>query len=148
MILVLWGYGFDEIAASIFVAELRRAGKRVKLVGLNSQQIAGQHGVILFPDLLLGQALRAANRIQCIIVPAPLAALKQFSHDPRLAELLGLATSQNALVVANASPAVEHDLSHTSLPVFPLHRLLPYPSPEELMGFVQNVLVPRLMGGT
>lgn len=104
LILVLWGQGFDEIAASIFVAELRRLGKRVKLVGLNSQQIVGQHGVTLVPDLPLGQALRAAHRIQCIIVPAPFAALTQFSYDPRLAELLGLANNQHALMVMDASP--------------------------------------------
>jgi hypothetical protein len=151
LILVLWGQGFDEIAASIFVAELRRLGKRVKLVGLNSQQIAGQHGVTLVPDLPLGQALRAAHRIQCVIVPAPYAALAQFSYDPRLAELLGLANHQHALLVVDTLPPLASPLS-SALSASPsdahasasTSQLLAYPATTELMPFVHTVLAPRL----
>jgi len=144
IVLVLWGQGFDEIAASIFVAELRRLGKRVKLVGLNQQHIAGQHGLTLVPDLPLGQALSVANRIQCIIVPAPLAALQQFSYDPRLAELVGLAAHNQAFVVVD-SP-VSHNLYPFTANAPPFSNIiqLEYPSCEELLPFVQTVLAPRL----
>jgi hypothetical protein len=144
IILVLWGQGFDEIAASIFVAELRRLGKRVRLVGLNSQHIAGQYGVTLLPDLPLGQALRTANRIRCIIVPAPLASLQQFSYDPRLAELLGIAMNHQALAVVAASPTESLHPQTNSLSQFAMLHLLPYPPNEELLSFVQGELVPRL----
>ncbi len=159
LILVLWGQGFDEIAASIFVGELRRLGKRVKLVGLNSQQCAGQHGITLVPDFPLGQALRAANRIQAIIVPAPLAALQQFSYDPRLAELLGLATSNQAVVVVGALPAdnfrlgipafdTSHlDTSHldnVNLLLLSPPQLVEYPPLDELLPFVQRELLSLL----
>ena len=144
IILVLWGQGFDEIAASIFVGELRRLGKRVKLVGLNSQHIAGQHGLTLVPDLPLGQALRSANRIQCIIIPAPLAALQQFSYDPRLAELLGLAMSNQAVVVVGTLPIDSPHHHNVNLLLLSPLQLVEYPSSVELMPFVQTVLAPRL----
>ncbi len=147
MTLVLWGQGFDAIAASIFVGELRRMGRRVKLVGLNHQHRAGQHGLTLVPDLSLGQALRTAHRVTCVIVPAPLAALQQFSYDPRLAELLGHVETNQALIVAEAHsfdtplPQLHPDLRLDTL------QLLAYPAVEELLSFVPEVLVPRLFGG-
>jgi hypothetical protein len=141
-VLVLWGQGFDEITASIFVVELRRAGVRVKLMGLNSRQIAGQHGLALVPDLTLGQALRRANRTCCIILPAPVAAIKQFSYDPRLAELLGRAVSHRALLVMDAPPTNEVLLGNPLLQSFP--NVLAYPPFEELISFVHIILGPRL----
>lgn len=137
-VLVFWGQGFDEIAASIFVGELRRLGIRVKLVGLNSRQIAGQHGLALLPDWTLGQALGLADQVRCIIVPAPLAALEQFSYDPRLAELLQVAASNRALLVVDAT--------QNSPPLFvTLCDSLEYPSVENLVSFVQGVLWPQLV---
>jgi hypothetical protein len=164
IVLVLWGQGFDEVAASIFVAELRRLGERVQLVGLNRQQLAGHHGLTLVPDLPLGQALSVASRIQSIIVPAPLATLQQFSYDPRLAELLGRAMDNHALLVLNAMPSQEHSrvlfqpASHspplpkltsgpnaTPSPAPDLSlNLLVYPATDELITFVQFELAPRL----
>lgn len=145
-VLVLWGQGFDEITASIFVVELRRAGVRVKLMGLNSRQIAGQHGLALVPDLTLGQALRRADRIRCIILPAPVAAIKQFSYDPRLAELLERAAGNQALLVMDALPTHELLLSNPLLQSFPnaLTDTLAYPPFEELISFVHINLGPRL----
>jgi len=144
IVLLLWGHGFDEIAASIFVAELRRLGKRVKVVGLSQQPIAGQHGLTLVPDLPLGQALSVANRVNCLIVPAPLAALQQFSYDPRLAELVGLAAKNQALIVVDAPAG--HNLYPFACDPPPYSNLnqLVYPPREELFPFVQSVLAPRL----
>lgn len=146
MVLVLWGQGFDEIAASIFVAELRRLGIQVKLMGLKSRQSAGQHGLTLVPDITLGQALRLADRIRCIIVPAPLAALQQFSYDPRLAELLGRAGPNQPLLVMDAYPM---PIIQTAIPFFALLSTLffdslTYPPPDALLSFIQETLEPRL----
>ena len=145
-VLVLWGQGFDEIAASIFVAELRRLGIHVKLVGLKSRQSAGQHGLTLVPDLTLGQALRMGDRIHCIIVPAPLVALQQFSYDPRLAELLRPAQENPPFLVANAL-SIPQDQSGN--PFFsslstPLFDTSTYPPVTALLLFIQEVLEPRL----
>ena len=40
-IFVLWGNGFDETTATIFITELRRVGLPVKLVGLSQRRSAG-----------------------------------------------------------------------------------------------------------
>ena len=143
-ILVLWGHSFDEIAASIFVCELRRLGKRVKLVGLKHQHIAGQHGLTLVPDLSLGQALQAGKQTPCIIVPAPLAALQQFSYDPRLAELLQLAAENEAIFIANAPPTDEAPRQANLLELLATLPMLAYPVTEELLPFIQTELGPRL----
>ena len=144
-ILVLWGQGFDEIAASIFVAELRRMGKRVKLVGLNSQRIVGQHGLALVPDLTLGQALRHATHIGCIIVPAPLAALQRFSYDPRLAELLEAAANNHALIVSDGGYVSSHDAAYAPRGfAAPARPGLGYPSHIALIPFVHEVLSPQI----
>jgi hypothetical protein len=143
-VFVLWGQGFDEIAASIFVGELRRSGIRVKLVGLHSRQITGQHGITLVPDITLEQALYRANRTCCIIIPAPLLALQQFSYDPRLAELLRLTAENQALIVVDAFPTADVQASNRFLPS--LHNGLEYPQLEELISFVPDVLMPRLNG--
>lgn len=145
-ILVLWGHSFDEIAASIFVCELRRLGKRVKLVGLKHQHIAGQYGLTLVPDLSLGQALQAGTQTHCIIVPAPLAALRQFSYDPRLAELLQLAMANQVLFLTAALSADHYPLQTNSLPASTTLQLMTYPATEELVAFVKTELGPRLLG--
>ena len=146
-IFVLWGQGFDEIAASIFVGELRRMGKRVKLVGLNQQTTVGQNGLILVPDLALGQALSAAQQVHCLLVPAPLTALQQFSHDPRLVELLQRAVDNQALIVVETPPADAHQGQVNQLPPFPTRQILPYPAIEELLTFVQTELAARWHAG-
>jgi hypothetical protein len=151
-VLVFWGQGFNEIAASIFVGELRRLGMRVKLVGINSRQTAGEHGLTLVPDCTLGQALVLADQVNCIIIPAPFAALQQFSYDPRLAELLqGVANNQALVVVACMQESAAFfipssgTLSASSLPEFSLPDLIKYPPLEELIDFVEQVLWPQLV---
>lgn len=144
-ILVLWGQSFDEIAASIFVCELRRLGKRVKLVGLKQQHLAGQHGLMLVPDLSLGQALQMGKQASCIVIPAPLAALQQFSYDPRLAELLQVATENAAMVVATAFPRDDAPHQANLLDQLTTLPMMVYPIIEELLPFIQDELGPRLV---
>jgi hypothetical protein len=155
LILVLWGNGFDELAATIFVAGLRHMGKRVKLVGLNSQHITGHHGLTLVPDLSLEQALRAVKQVQCLIVPAPVAVLQQFSYDPRIAELLDNAIRRNALILVDGRPNNEQlieqlapfsDFAGQRLSGKPEQKvsLLEYPPHETLLSFVQTVLSPQI----
>lgn len=140
-VLVLWGQGFDELAASIFISELRQLGIRVKVVGLNMQQNTGQHGLALVPDLTLDKALRTAKRSCCIIVPATWAALQQFNYDPRLTKLLYIAMNNQALVlVAPPQPPQPANQQKQELRL-PTLTLLEYPDVEDLMTFVRKVLI-------
>lgn len=156
LVLVLWGNGFDELAATIFVAGLRHMGKRVKLVGLNSQHITGHHGLTLVPDLSLEQALRTVKQVQCLIVPAPVAVLQQFSYDPRIAELVDNAIRLNALILVDGRPNNEQLIIEQLAPFSdgsgqrprgrPTQKvsLLEYPPHESLLSFVQTVLSPQI----
>ncbi|MEX1020483.1 MAG: DJ-1/PfpI family protein [Litorilinea sp.] len=96
---VLWGEAFKEIPATIFVGELRRAGVRVKIVGLNAQRTTGHFGLKLVPDITLDEALKLVERAICIIIPGDFEQLQQFHHDPRVEELLTRARNNHARVI-------------------------------------------------
>ncbi len=66
---VLWADRFDETLAALFVAELRKAGLRVKLVSLVGQPSSGAYGLTLVPDLTLEQALPMAHQASCVVIP-------------------------------------------------------------------------------
>lgn len=102
---VLWADRFDEVAATVFVAELRQAGLRVKLVGLPGPSFVGVHGLALTPDLTLDEALALAERAACIVLPCDSPAGGRIVHDPRLWELLDLASAQQAPIIAGPALA-------------------------------------------
>lgn len=96
---VLWADRFDEVAAVVFVAELRRVGLRVKLVGLPGPSFVGRHGLALTPDLTLDETLALAERAACVVVPCDSPAMQRLANDPRLAELLAQADAHGAKVI-------------------------------------------------
>ena len=137
-VLVLWGQDFDEIAASIFVGELRRLGFLVKIVALNMPQTVGEHGVALAPDITLDRAVTMAMHSRCVILPCALAAIRKFSYDPRLAEFLHLSGAAKATFVTDAKVA-SYLAEEAMLPLAPEATVI-YPEVEELIAFVREVL--------
>lgn len=99
---VLWADRFDEVAAVVFVAELRRAGLRVRLVGLAGPGFVGSHGLALAPDLTLDEALAQTGRLACLVAPCDASALARAANDPRLAELLEAAAALDAPLYAGS----------------------------------------------
>jgi hypothetical protein len=97
---VLWADRFDEVAAVVFVAELRRAGLRVRLVGLPGPGFVGLHGLALSPDLTLDEALAHPGRLACLVAPCDGPGLARAINDPRLADLLDQAAAMDAPVFA------------------------------------------------
>ena len=87
-IFVLWGSNFNEAVAAIFVTELRQAGLRVKVVGLDGELPVGSHGLALSPDMPLSQALPLASRALCVIAPCDAQQWRHIQHDPRLTDFL------------------------------------------------------------
>lgn len=83
-IFVLWGSGFEEAMAAIFITELRRANRRVRLVGLTRRAIGGAYGLALVPDLSLDEALPLVAKAAWVIVPYRSTGLGQLLTDPRL----------------------------------------------------------------
>ena len=103
---VLWADRFDETAAVLFVAELRRVGLRVRLVGLPGPSFVGIHGLALTPDLTLDEALAQVDQLICLVAPCDEPALGRVANDPRLLELFDLAAAQEAAVVVGSEAGV------------------------------------------
>ena len=55
MVAILLGNGFEESEALVPADLLRRAGVKVTLVGLDSLQVTGGHGIVLTADATLDQ---------------------------------------------------------------------------------------------
>lgn len=138
-IFVLWGERFEEVAATIFVATLREAGLRVKVVGLTPPRISGSHGLMLVPDLTLDQALPLATYTVCLIIPHTPYGLKYLNNDPRLRQFFReVLTGHARLVIAELNKgdltAVEFLWASTSA------HIMAYPvKPEDVVEFVRQL---------
>lgn len=99
---VLWGPDFDGVVAASLVCGLRRAGVRVKLVGVQGRPVAGQQGLTLLPDLALGQVGKLAAPIACLAIPCAAAYLAALLSDPRVGELWQRALADEACWVVPA----------------------------------------------
>jgi putative intracellular protease/amidase len=127
-IFVLWGSGFDETTATIFITELRRAGLHVKLVGLTQRRSNGAYGLALVPDLTVEQILPFADRTTCMIVPYTSIGNKRLRNDPRLSEFFERAH-------ANQAQFVIGPLDQADLAMFPpdIDKLIIEPGSEDLI---------------
>ncbi|MEZ4710933.1 MAG: hypothetical protein R3A44_27290 [Caldilineaceae bacterium] len=85
---VLWGDHFDEAAAALFITGLRKAGQRVKVVGINGPQGRGACGLSLVADMTLSEALPLAKQAACIIIPCNDAALRRMGEEPQVMEFM------------------------------------------------------------
>ncbi len=99
-ILVLWGNRFDEVAATIFVTELRKGGLPVKLMGMYCGQARGAYGLALVPDISLDQAQELLPQVRCLVIPAPLHSLQQYRNDPRLHAFLRRLLENQGQIIA------------------------------------------------
>lgn len=81
---VLWGRGFEEMMAVVFITILRRANRCVKLVGLTQRPTGCAYGLTLIPDISLDEALLLAANAIWVIVPYQSGRLGQIQVDPRL----------------------------------------------------------------
>jgi hypothetical protein len=135
-VFVLWGDKFEEATATIFVTELRKAGLRVKVVGLTAQRTSGVHGLALVPDLTLDQALPLAAEAICLIIPYTSRGIKRLKNDPRLRKFFSRARTNRAKIVIGQLNGI--DIAEVGL--FPsTNNLLIYPDSEGLVGFAREL---------
>lgn len=135
-IFLLWGDRFDEAVATILVTELRKAGLRVKVVGLTPRQIGGAHGLALVPDLTLDQALPLASQAICLIIPCRASWSKYLQNDPRIRQLIEQANpSQIKLVVGTWNEPIQTDLA---LPATVKENVMVYPETEDVVEFARE----------
>ncbi|MEZ4616988.1 MAG: hypothetical protein R2867_15990 [Caldilineaceae bacterium] len=144
-VFVLWGRNFDGAAATIFVSELRQAGLRVKVVGLDGELPIGMHGVTLVPDIPLSKALSFVGRTAGIIVPCHACHWPRIQQDPRLVDFLVGSRQSNALLIvaANCCAGALGALRVVDALAAPIKATMPvlkaYPSHEELTEFARGL---------
>lgn len=112
-VFVLWGDRCDELVACTFVTVLRRAGLRVKLVGVSGRRNKGASGLTLTPDLSLREALPLASHAAAVVIPCNGETLRRMVADIQVVTLLENAGSgQGRLVVqADSLAALAPELS-------------------------------------
>ena len=134
IVFVLWGQGFDEVAAAIFITEFRKAGLQVKVVALTPRRLGGAHGLSLGTDMTLERALRVAHKAICVALPGSTSKLAQLTNDPRLGKFLNLARDNQArFIVGQADNGDMADLPDGADVVF-------YPAKEELVEFAERIV--------
>lgn len=137
-IFVLWGDQFEELAATVFVTELREVGLRVKLVSFNRQKITGTHGLTLHPDFTLDQALPLARDAIAVIIPCGSLGAKQLEEEPYLVDFFRQAHANNAQFVmghVNTSNLADMDL----FPPAMSNHISTYPENEDLVNFARQM---------
>jgi len=136
-VFVLWGDGFDETTATIFVTELRKAGLRVKVVGLTRQQTSGAYGLALVPDYTLEEALPLTAQTRCLIIPCPLRIARRLKNDPRLGHFIcQIQSHRTRFVIGQLNGADPRDLGLYSLS---LDDVTVYPEGDGLAAFAREI---------
>lgn len=135
---ILWADRFDETLAALFVAELRKARLRVKLVSLAGQPSSGAYGLTLVPDLTLEQALPMAQQASCVVIPCGDAGLKRLKNDPRLQEFLVQTHNAGATFVLHQSGAA--DLEQCAWPFASRPEPVVYSDGEDALEAVRRVV--------
>ena len=142
-IFVLWGKNFDEPAASLFVSGLRAAGLRVKVVGLDGQQAAGSHGLVLVTDMPLSKALTLADKTICIIIPCASPQWTRIQNDPRVGELFNRTQANHGKFVLGTHEELSfaHGVPTGTRPALAFCRecAMVYPGSSELPSFIREL---------
>jgi hypothetical protein len=102
-VLVVLLESFNEVATTTLITTLREAGLQVKVVGMSARCVRGYHGLLIYPDLTLDEALPLATKTRGVVVPATHEILTLTQHEPRLGKLFQQAAQSNALFVSQAS---------------------------------------------
>lgn len=138
-VFVLWAENFEEVAATVFISELREVGLRVKMVGLAGPRSRGAHGLVLVPDLTLDQALPLACQANCLIIPGTLLSLKTLKNDPRLSQFFERVQSAQARFVVHSTFLTE-PLTTNPWPFPTPEVLMVYPDNQEMVRFARELV--------
>lgn len=86
MVAILLGNGFEESEALVPADLLRRAGVKVALVGLDSLQVTGSHGITVTADTTLDQL--ESDQLRMLMLPGGLGGVEAISGDMRAQALI------------------------------------------------------------
>ena len=128
MVAILLGNGFEESEALVPADLLRRAGVKVTLVGLDSLQVTGGHGIVLTADATLDQV--EPDQLRMLILPGGLGGVEAISGDMRAQGLIQHCYDQGCWLAAIcAAPTILANLG-----MLDRRNAVCYPGMEDLMG--------------
>jgi putative intracellular protease/amidase len=103
--IVIIADGFREVEAIGVLSALRRAGLYAKSVGLTSGLIKGARGILVKPDLTLGElpGVLAATSIGLVFLPGDDQSLSHLAQDPRVHRLIREVVASEGMIATNPS---------------------------------------------
>lgn len=138
-IFILLGNRFEETIVTIFVTELRKAGLRVRVVGIQGPHTIGNYGLKFSADITLGQALPLADHAVCVVIPYNSKDAKQIGYDPRVHSFFSQARANNALFIIGQSNLSE--LENLELIRLSNDQVVICPDVEELIPMAREIAV-------
>lgn len=145
-VLVLWGNYFDEYATVTFVCELRSAGVRVRIVGVDGRLARGRYGMMLGAEWTIDRALQQHLPNAHLVVPCQFEQWLQLQQNPLIQRLFRQAREDGALIVTpHLMTAQVDDITDLAMavPALPLPEAFLW-SDEEMPGEAARRLARRL----
>lgn len=128
MVAILLAAGFEESEALVPADLLRRAGVKVKLVGLDSLQVTGSHGITVTADCVLSQLDQDAAEL--VFLPGGLKGVANIQNSPAALALIETSCTRGAYLAAIcAAPTI---LARVG--ILDRRNAVCYPGMEEEMG--------------
>ena len=128
MVAFLLGNGFEESEALVPADLLRRAGIKVALVGLDSLQVTGSHGITVTADTTLDQL--ESRQLRMLMLPGGLGGVEAISGDMRAQALIQRCYDHGCWLAAIcAAPTILANLG-----MLDRRNAVCYPGMEDLMG--------------
>ena len=107
MVAILLATGFEESEALVPADLLRRAGVEVKLVGLDSTQVTGSHGITVTADCLLSELDQSAAEM--VFLPGGLKGVANILASPAALALVETSCTRGAYLFFNGAATTENE---------------------------------------
>lgn len=105
MVYVFLADGFEEVEALATADILRRAGIKLKTVGVTSDTVTGSHGITVTPDCLINN--EEFSKIDAIVLPGGMPGTTNLGANEKLCGIIENAADNGVLLAAIcAAPSV------------------------------------------
>lgn len=112
--------GFDELAVTYCLSEFRKLGLAVGLVSSSSNWCRSHHGLLIQPDLVLGDLVEKSlysSNLRLVIIPGGSDSAGLLLSDPRILNICTTVLQTQGYVAAFSS--AQHLVVCSGLPISP-----------------------------
>lgn len=109
MVFVFFGTGFEEVEALATVDVLKRAGKNVKMIGINGDEITGAHEITVKMDMTI-EAFEVPENTEVMFLPGGVPGIHALKACEKLKDIVKNGLEKGIIVAAIcAAPSVLTD---------------------------------------